>query len=627
MKLNEFLEQFQVSQNTNEKPITHTSMNNGKWHIPEKFIQSFYKKIVKYIINTGDNIQLVEKMGEFHPLVIDIDIKYEKEFEERQYNRDTIFEIVSFLWLNLSNLLEIEKEKGEIWIMEKETPYPCKTNKKYKTKDGIHIILPNIIIKKSTYRKIMDILKEEKAIEEIFKNTCENPPSNKEDTLLDGCFSGWQPYGCSKENETYYKLTEVYKIDEDFQPIAISKEVFEESYTNSLTIMKKLSMIGHKEENIEYSEDLKSILNNRLKNTTSNGSSGMVNNLDDIYGGNLYYVDNNNIINPFKIVEEEKLNLVKGLIKCLSKERASDYSKWLAVGLCLHNINKNLLEDWKEFSKQDSSYEEGVCEKKWNSINGGHSGERLGIGSLMFWAKNDNPQEFIKQKNNSLENYVDKSVRSGADADYLVGSLIHKYYEDEFISVNVKDEWFYFNGHRWERTLEGTILKTKIHTEIYNLYYEYQAVYSKKKEDQIKRMQEDGEDVTEVLEGKSGAGKHLKNIMSIQMKLLQGNYVNGLMKNVRDLFYKKDIMEDFDTNNNLLGFENGVYDLKNNEFREGRPEDNITLSNGIELPINKEDLPIKLDDLVVKISQNTPNYDILNSDMNSFISQIYLIPK
>ena len=131
MKLNEFLEQFQVSQNTNEKPITHTSMNNGKWHIPEKFIQSFYKKIVKYIINTGDNIQLVEKMGEFHPLVIDIDIKYDKEFEERQYNRDTIFEIVSFLWLNLSNLLEIEKEKGEIWIMEKETPYPCKTNKKY----------------------------------------------------------------------------------------------------------------------------------------------------------------------------------------------------------------------------------------------------------------------------------------------------------------------------------------------------------------------------------------------------------------------------------------------------------------------------------------------------------------
>ena len=32
----------------------------------------------------------------------------------------------------------------------------------------------------------------------------------------------------------------------------------------------------------------------------------------------------------------------------------------------------------------------------------------------------------------------------------------------------------------------------------------------------------------------------------------------------RDMFYKKSIMEKFDTDTNLLGFENGIYDLKNN---------------------------------------------------------------
>ena len=177
MKLDEFLEQFRVSKNTNEKPITHTSMNGGKWHIPEKFIQSFYKKIVKYIIKPGDNRQLVERMGDLHPLVIDIDIKYDQEFSERQYTKDTVFQIVSFLWLNLSSLLDISenKEFGEIWVMEKETPYPCKTNKKYKTKDGIHIVFPNIIIQKSSYRKIMDILKEQNAVKTIFEDTCENP--------------------------------------------------------------------------------------------------------------------------------------------------------------------------------------------------------------------------------------------------------------------------------------------------------------------------------------------------------------------------------------------------------------------------------------------------------------------
>ena len=60
----------------------------------------------------------------------------------------------------------------------------------------------------------------------------------------------------------------------------------------------------------------------------------------DIYAGeNIYYVDNNNIINPFKIVEEEEIKLIRNLIVCLSKERADEYHKWLAVGMCLHNIN------------------------------------------------------------------------------------------------------------------------------------------------------------------------------------------------------------------------------------------------------------------------------------------------
>ena len=68
-------------------------------------------------------------------------------------------------------------------------------------------------------------------------------------------------------------------------------------------------------------------------------------------------------------------------------------------------------------------------------------------------------------------------------------------------------------------------------------------------------------------------GRWLKNILAIKMKLLQGNYVNGLMKNVRDMFYKKEIMEMFDKDTSLIGFDNGIYDLKSNIFREGRPED------------------------------------------------------
>ena len=90
-------------------------------------------------------------------------------------------------------------------------------------------------------------------------------------------------------------------------------------------------------------------------------------------------------------------------------------------------------------------------------------------------------------------------------------------------------------------------------------------------------------------------------------------------------------MEKLDNQNHLLGFENGIYDLTENVFREGRPEDYITMSTKIELPIQKEDLPIQLDSLITKISttkiggkhiHNGISYDRCDMDMQRFITQI-----
>ena len=637
MKLNEFLEQFQVSQNTNEKPITHTSMNGGKWHIPERFIQSFYKKIVKYIINTGDNLQLVEKMGDLHPLVIDIDIKYDQEFDDRQYTKETVFKIVSFLWLNLTSLLDISenKEFSEIWVMEKKSPYPSKTNKKYKTKDGIHIIFPNIIIKKTSYRKIMNLLKDQNAVKTIFEETCTNPPSNGEDTLLDGCFSGWQPYGCSKEGESYYKVTEVYRSDDNINLEPVSKEIFEELYTNPLTIMKKLSMLGHTEENIKYSEELNSILDNGLKNTGSNSSIGMNTN-NNVYGGNnAYYVDHNDIINPYEIVNENKKELIRGLVSCLSNDRASEYGKWLSVGLCLHNIDPtDNFVLWCEFSRKDPSYDENTCKQKWSSFRNDHSGAKLGEGSLYHWAKCDNNDKYYEVMTEYLKSKIERSISEGPEAHHLLALVIAKFFDNQFICVDINEDWYYFDGVRWKKTMKANKLKRHIHDDIYKIYHEYGEKYDRMARDLKKHIDDGGDgDIDDV----EKYNKKSDKCSSFRKKLYQEPYVNTIIGALKHIFYKEGIMEEFDTNNNLLGFENGIYDLKNNEFREGRPEDNLTLSTKVIIPVNGPmnpgesqesyrirsipDCSIPLDELNPKIKE-MDNYGILEKDMRAFISQI-----
>ena len=131
-----------------------------------------------------------------------------------------------------------------------------------------------------------------------------------DNTLLDGCFSGWQPYGCSKENKSYYKLTSVYKINSQNNYEKISEKLFNDTYTNSLSIMKTLSMRGHLKKNIQYSDELNTMIENKLKKTNSNTNNSMVN---DIYGGNnVYFVDHNDVINPYELVEKNEKELIKG---------------------------------------------------------------------------------------------------------------------------------------------------------------------------------------------------------------------------------------------------------------------------------------------------------------------------
>jgi P4 family phage/plasmid primase-like protien len=608
-----------VAEDSPHKPITHTLITGGKLHVPQDKLPFFYKKLIKYGLEKGESIPIVEKMGHVHPFLVDIDIKYDQDITERQYTQETVYQVVAFLWSQLALYLDLSQveELGEVWILEKERPYPCTNKTTYRSKDGIHIIFPKLLIQKTSYKALIQQFKTTSPIETIFKDTCTLAPSNQEDTLFDGCFTSWQPYGCGKPKESPYRLTSVYTIQND-TPVLLEEELFQSLYGDHLMVAKEMSVVYREEETVTYLDPLRELVKG-LKSRPLTQCKKPMNDVD-IYGTNIYYADNQNIIHPFKIVEEEKLKFIRGVNSCLSCTRASSYDSWLRTGMCLHNINESLLEDWKAFSRQDASYDEEACDAKWRSF-GNHAGEKLGIGSLIHWAKEDDPEAFKKVKTDSVESYVDNSVKKGPEADYLIAMVIYKFFADEYISVDVRNEWYTFNGTRWERTMEGESLKKAIHTDIYNLYYEYQALYRQKMEDALSDPDLDEDTRKDIQAGKTKEGRWLKNIQDIQMKLLSDKYVNTLMNSLKGLFYKKDIMEQFDTNLGLLGFENGVFDLKMYVFREGRPEDYLTMSTGVTLPVKREDLPMDVDQLVGTI-ELIPNYDQLSSDFMDFFTKI-----
>jgi P4 family phage/plasmid primase-like protien len=617
MEMWAFVNQYKT---TDSKLANLTSISGGKWNIPPDKVKQLYKHIRKAHKQREVLPPFAEKMGESHPLVFDFDMKHNELYTEHQYGLSLMKHLCELLWIHICEVIDIEpadeSKYGEAYVMIKPTPYPCSKGT-YQSKDGLHIAFPKICLKRAVYKILCkNIQAQAEQLFELFTKHCKQAPSNLDNTLFDGNFTRWMPYLCHKAGEKPYQLVEVFSMcsgnAERKNPELVTSVMT--LYTPEV-LMMELSMIRNGiQENVSYTETVMHQIQPKQTMETTTSS-------DDIYKD--FYVDNEKVINPYKIVEEDRLKYVIGLLTCLSKKRAETYDTWLSVGFCLHNINPNLLNEWKQFSRLANNYDPDSCNKQW-VVNGksNYDGHKYGIGSLVKWAKEDNEDMFDAVKRASVEFYVHESVKNGTDADFLIATVIHQYFENEFISMNVKDEWYYFNGVRWERTLEGTKLRMSIHKKIWKIYHEYEQTKYKVLLDAAINNADSDDEKADLREGKTKEGRWLKNIASIKMKLLKDSYVTTLMNSLRNLFYKKEIAKQFDDNSDLVGLENCVIDLKEKVFREGRPEDYVTTTTEYGFDVGDNPLPIKITNIQGVMEKVIPNYTILKRHLSCFLDQV-----
>ena len=83
--------------------------------------------------------------------------------------------------------------------------------------------------------------------------------------------------------------------------------------------------------------------------------------------------------------------------------------------------------------------------------------------------------------------------------------------------------------------------------------------------------------------------EELKNAHKTAAKLLDTNFKRSLWGEVCHRLKDSTFFEKLDTIPHLIGFENGVYDLNDERFREGCPEDLISLSTGYDFAHDDDD--------------------------------------
>lgn len=531
-----FLNKYKIEKNSYEFKMTHYSMGDvkGTYSVPEDKIDEFYKlykKIIRFTIPS-----ILEVHLEQGPIIIDLDFKYKKDDDSRIYSVEDIKYIIKIYNQIILTYLDVTDNNILAYILEKDKPKIKANNdlnKEYEYKDGVHIIYPYICTNVKLQYFFREIIIGKLKSENYFSNLLNNLEEIFDKAIIER--NGWLLYGSCKENnkDYLYKLTHIFNYNlEDIIHNLDTEDLLELPATLSIRKFKNMNNCTPYLLNINND-----IIEDKLKS------------LQNVKGSNRKYISNNDL---------RKSRILLGM---LSDQRSKNYDDWIDVGFCLHNIDNDLLYDWIEFSKKSSSFKEGECEKLWNSFKF----EGLGIGSLYRWAKEDNINEYVNFLFDELEDLLKKSLDT---TSYNIAKVFYEFNKYNYICVDIKkNKWYEFKNHRWKYMESATTIINCLNTELVENYYKLAYAYHTKAFNtniddlEKKKLREKGELAFKI-------AKKL-NIMSFKKEIIA---------ELVHLYYNPSFLNNLDENHYLLGFKNGIYDLKNNCFRNGRPEDNLSMS-------------------------------------------------
>ncbi len=291
-----------------------------------------------------------------------------------------------------------------------------------------------------------------------------------------------------------------------------------------------------------------------------------------------------------KQIEEDNKNLdfdelkINEIVNMLDVTKSEDYQQWNLTGLILAGLSNDYFYIWNDFSKQCVKKYPGEDKlfKIWKTFKGPEQQPQggAGIGTLMYWAKQDNPtayNEFINKYFNKEINklfHLYENLNNKDVADYYYQNFPNKYIFGGDVK-NKKSGWFGFRPNNqiinYGAVPTGLLnhLSDFMQKESYKLTNNLDIKYNQIKND--KNMdKETKKDEIEIIRKKKELIKNAYN------KLGSSCFISGCICFLADYYYNDKIDELIDSNIKLLAFKNGVYDFEKNIFRPIETTDYIS---------------------------------------------------
>ena len=559
-----------------------TKADNGKYYIGEDELDLFWNLYYDWVEVQRNKIWLIEAPTPLGPMRVDLDFAYDSSVKTNQHTKEQIVQFAKRYVSSLRSFVNVPEDLN-VYVMDKKRPTLKKDGS---VSSGIHMVIPDVKTNRYVELAVREALLPH--MDEIFHDL---PLKEKNwDKVYDAGVAkrtcGWSMYGSSKPGGLPYLVSHVLKLtSDDIEDVDCDTDISVEMLTkfNTRTLDKS--------EETPYTEMGKERFK-ELPETSDNIR---------ISGGNAVVPqrgrpaerrlpgsrDSSPAQLALRPLGEEEREHIKCHVKNLNPERARAHNDRYLVIQTLKNIHPDLYDIFEDFFRQiPDEFTLAKCISQWNEAKFRNEGQRTGMGTLLFWSRNDNPEKYKEIQERNVNNKIDCSI---AGTEYDVASVVYARFSDVYKCVSFgKNVWYKFTGHVWHELDKGIQLQQELSTVIWQLYHKRASFYADKiNNNEVSvcshgknERQEDSCQCCEVEEQE-------ESLRKICTKLKTTKFKENVMKECRELFLDEAFVKKVDENRHLLACSNGVFDMQEMKFRDGKQEDYLSFSTNMDIDPEK----------------------------------------
>jgi P4 family phage/plasmid primase-like protien len=520
-------------------------------------------------------LHLTEMHRSVGPVLIDLDLRFPIGVDtpiERRWDDGFLGDFLRIYAIEAGKVLQPVAGDAEDWTMTAYvTTKPSARVEKGVVKDGLHIVMPDVVTQAAVQHVIRDAVVSHPEFERMLASL---GVSNKAGDVFDEAVidkNGWLMYGSSKPSGLPYCLEHILRIDSATGAVVRSRHYPERTLERltveglddvDVNLVEALSIRNKYEATHRVREDAAGAVESielrraaqeearaaRARRTMASSTAGMICGYERTQAQQL---------------DEDMARALMGLLR---PDRADNYHDWIRVGWALFSVGPStMLDAWLRFSAQSDKYDEDECRRLWTGMRK----EGLGLGSLRFWAKEDNPEEYARLVSASLEQLTyDCRSKGELSVARVIYELTKGRFACEFRGRQVV--WYVFERHHWRcvDSINSNLLHA-IDDVVRKHFAEAAKMYTDRARDE--------EDPAKSREHAKTASALIDVMASLRNAVPLGRYIEMASTSY---FHSEKFEERLDTNPRLIGFTNGVYDIERHEFRACRPGDMISRTTG-----------------------------------------------